>query len=84
MICALAYVDAIGTKVCPVPNALAHKVPVAFREQGAMEGYEFEEEQDILDAQDIAENYLRIELPDRSTLVHLLKPGKRFDLQWAR
>ena len=71
-------------QVCPIPDALAGKVATAFSEQGAQEGYDFEDEQDVLDAQDIKENYLRIELPDGSTMVHLLKPGKRFDLQWAR
>lgn len=71
-------------QICPIPESLAAQAPNAFLEEGAKEGYEFEADADILETENINENYFKVELPDGRKMIHLLKPGRPFNLQFGR
>ena len=69
-------------QVVPVPNSLVHKVEEVFRQEGTQAGIEFEPDPEA--ALSGNENYFRVDLPDGKKLVHLLRPGRPFNLQFGR
>jgi diadenosine tetraphosphate (Ap4A) HIT family hydrolase len=73
-------------QVVPVPNTLSGAVEDAFRREGEMEGVDWQEDPEaaLSDGGDRRHNYFRVELPDGKTMVHLLRPGKQFNLQFGR
>jgi hypothetical protein len=71
----------------PVPADLAARVEGAFREMGDVGGVGFEEEsgQQGGDAEEArAGSYFRVELPDGRRLVHWMREGASFNLQFGR
>lgn len=72
-------------QICPVPDALAPNAEAIFRSEGAKQGIEFEEDGDaVLKRSGVTDNYFRVGLPDGSTIVHIIKPGTPFSLQFGR
>lgn len=73
-------------QVVPVPVELADKVEEQFRSDGQSNGMDWEKDGDsALDhASRTGENYFKVELPDGRKLVHIMKPGRQFNLQFGR
>jgi len=73
-------------QVCAVPQGLVDsgKVEEAFRREGEQGGVEWEEEQPGDVGREREGNYLRIELPGGKVLVHHIRPGPPFNLQFPR
>ncbi|KAG0149016.1 hypothetical protein CROQUDRAFT_59804 [Cronartium quercuum f. sp. fusiforme G11] len=72
-------------QVCPVPDALAPEVESAFRAEGAKLGIEFvETEDDLREKAGEGMSYFKLGLPDGKSLIHLIKPDSRFNLQFGR
>ncbi|KAK4704499.1 CWF19-like protein 1, partial [Phenoliferia sp. Uapishka_3] len=72
-------------QICPVPNALAGNAEATFRSEGEKQGITFEADGDAaLKRSGVSDNYFRVDLPDGSTLVHIIKPGTPFSLQFGR
>ena len=76
-------------QVIPVPSAMAAKVETAFRTEGAEAGVDWEEDADqaLEQAAGTGDNYFKVDLPDGSKMVHIMKParmGKAFSLQFGR
>ena len=70
-------------QVVPVPNDLADKVATAFRIAGEKSGLVWEPDgEEALKRIGPAGNYFKVECPDGTTLVHLLRGN--FDLQFGR
>lgn len=79
----------MSSQICPIPNALADKVEECFRSEGQKNGIEFEVESSsdatALEAvSGITDNYFKVDLPDGNKLIHLIQPGKSFNLQFGR
>jgi len=70
-------------QVCPVPNALASRVESAFRTEGEAQGIIFEEDS-VAALSGRTDNYFRVGLADGSTMIHVIRPGKPFNLQFGR
>jgi CWF19-like protein 1 len=72
-------------QVVPIPNSFpADDVEAAFRDHGQRIGITFEEDADTALETSQHQNYFRVELPNGKKLVHLMKPGVPFDLQFGR
>jgi hypothetical protein len=68
----------------PVPLPLKDMVESAFRDEGRQHGIEFDvEEGDSLNSDD-GEGYFRLELPDGRRLVHRMRTGSPFSVQFGR
>lgn len=65
---------------------MADKVEECFRTQGEQTGIEFEADgaAALKAASGVTDNYFRVDLPDGKVLVHLIQPGKPFNLQFGR
>ncbi len=76
-----AHVQAV-----PIPERMKDDVKTAFLEQGRMQGIDFEE--DPVAAMESCQNgrgsYFKVELPDGSSMVHLLKDQVPFSIQFGR
>ncbi|KAF4603696.1 hypothetical protein EYR40_000864 [Pleurotus pulmonarius] len=76
-----AHVQAV-----PIPERTKDDVKTAFLEQGRMQGIDFEE--DPVAAMESCQNgrgsYFKVELPDGSSMVHLLKDQVPFSIQFGR
>nr|ODO02602.1 nuclear protein [Cryptococcus depauperatus CBS 7855] len=71
-------------QIIPVPKALADKVESSFRNGGAQQGIDWEPEPErALARAGSSGNYFKVECPDGTKLVHMLK-GHSFDLQFGR
>ncbi|KAF8584079.1 hypothetical protein K439DRAFT_1633822 [Ramaria rubella] len=72
-------------QVVPIPNSFPNEeVEMAFRNHGQHLGITFEEDADAALESAQNQNYFRVELPSGKKLVHLMKPGVPFDLQFGR
>lgn len=70
-------------QVCPIPRSLADKVEEAFQEEASALDMDFESDVEAaLEAR--PDNYFRVDLPNGKTLLHIIKPEVRFDLQFGR
>ena len=70
-------------QVVPVPEALKDKVVESFRAAGMAKGIDWEDEPErALARVGPTGNYFKVECPDGTKLVHLLKGN--FDLQFGR
>ena len=69
-----------------MPTSLADRVEECFRAEGLKTGVTFEEDgAAALDpAKGVTDNYFRVGLPSGESLVHLIEPGKPFNLQFGR
>ena len=73
-------------QVVPVPNKLASKVEETFIKEGRQLGIEFEGDPDAaLDScQGGRGSYFRVDLPDGRKMVHLIRDGVPFGVQFGR
>ncbi|KAG9017525.1 hypothetical protein FRB90_000950 [Tulasnella sp. 427] len=73
-------------QVVPVPVELAGQVEEQFRRDGETSGMDWEADGEAaLDkAARSGENYFKVELPDGRKMVHIMKPGRQFNLQFGR
>ncbi|KAF8469918.1 CwfJ C-terminus 1-domain-containing protein-like protein [Gautieria morchelliformis] len=72
-------------QVVPIPNSFpVDDVEAAFRSHGQKIGISFEEDADTALESAQHQNYFRVELPSGKKLVHLMRPGVPFDLQFGR
>ena len=73
-------------QVIPVPSALAGKVEAQFRADGQAAGIPWEEDADeaLERAAQANDNYFKVDLPDGKKLVHIMGPGRPFNLQFGR
>lgn len=72
-------------QVVPIPDSFsADDVEAAFRSHGERVGIMFEENADTALESAQHQNYFRVELPSGKKLVHLMKLGVPFDLQFGR
>jgi hypothetical protein len=73
-------------QVVPVPGALASRVNDAFTTYGAQHGVDFVEDVPAaLEAcKDGTRGYFRVDLPDGTTLVHMIRERGGFNLQFGR
>ncbi|KDQ10585.1 hypothetical protein BOTBODRAFT_178064 [Botryobasidium botryosum FD-172 SS1] len=71
-------------QVVPVPARLRDQVEGAFRESGAREGIDWEPEPETALDMGRHQNYFRVDLPDGRKMMHLLKQGQPFNLQFGR
>jgi len=72
-------------QVIPVPLSLKDKVESAFIEEGRAHNIEFEvEEADASTPGQDAGSYFRVELPDARRLVHWMRDGVPFSVQFGR
>ncbi|KAF8517598.1 CwfJ C-terminus 1-domain-containing protein-like protein [Hysterangium stoloniferum] len=71
-------------QVIPIPNKYVDGIEAAFRNHAERLGIDFIEEADIAPESLLSQNYFRVELPDEKTLIHIMKPGAPFDLQFGR
>lgn len=70
-------------QVVPVPEELAEQVETAFRKAGEAQGIDWEAEPELaLEKAGKTANYFKVELPNGSMMVHMLRGG--FDLQFGR
>ena len=67
----------------PVPSSLEHRVESAFREEGKLQGIEFDVEEAGASNNE-EEGYFRVELPSGRKLVHRIKQGSPFSVQFGR
>jgi hypothetical protein len=66
-----------------VPLSLENRVESAFRDEGRLHGIEFDAE-DAGASSDGGEGYFRVELPSVRRLVHQMRPGLPFSVQFGR
>lgn len=73
-------------QVIPVPEALGGTIEEQFKTEGSDAGMDWEEDPDaaLEKASKAGENYFRVDLPDGRKMVHILKYGKPFNLQFGR
>lgn len=72
-------------QICPVPNSMPEsQVEQIFRDEATREGYAFVEDMETSSKILEGGNYLRIDMPDGKRLVHEIKAGARFSLQFGR
>lgn len=57
---------------------------MCFRAEGEKTGVIFEDDPQKVLAAGVTDNYLRVGLPNGEYLVHLIKPGQPFNLQFGR
>jgi Protein similar to CwfJ C-terminus 1 len=68
----------------PVPFSLENRVESAFRDEGRLHGIEFDAEDASTSSDDGGEGYFRIELPSGRKLVHHMRRGLPFSVQFGR
>lgn len=68
----------------PVPFSLENRVESAFRDEGRLHGIEFDAEDAGTSSDDGGEGYFRVELPGGRRLVHQMKRGLPFSIQFGR
>lgn len=73
-------------QVIPVPEALAEGVEKQLRTDGAAAGIQWEDDADaaLERAAKMNDNYFKVDLPDGRKMVHIMKPGQPFSLQFPR
>jgi len=73
-------------QVIPVPSALGDRVELQFRQDGEAAGLDWEADPDaaLERAAQVNDNYFKVDLPDGKKLVHVMKPGRPFNLQFGR
>jgi hypothetical protein len=71
-------------QVVPVPLPLKDKVESAFRDEGRLHGIEFDLEEGGGPNSADGEGYFRVELPDGRRLVHRMRSGVPFSIQFGR
>ncbi|KAI5476200.1 hypothetical protein MNV49_007962 [Pseudohyphozyma bogoriensis] len=72
-------------QILPIVDSLADKAEEVFRAEGEKHGITFEEEGEAaLKKSGVSDNYFRVDLPSGKTLVHVIKPGVPFSLQFGR
>lgn len=72
-------------QVVPVPEGKKGDVEGAFKAYGGMQMvWEKDADDALSDAMAKNENYFRVDLPDGKKMVHLLKQGRPFNLQFGR
>ena len=74
-----AHIQAI-----PVPSSLENRVESAFRDEGRLHGIEFDAEDAGASSNDGGEGYFRVELPSGRRLVHQMRRGLPFSVQFGR
>jgi len=74
-----AHIQAI-----PVPIPLENGVESAFRDEGRLHGIEFEVEDAGAPSDEGGEGYFRVELPSGRRLVHQMRRGLPFSVQFGR
>lgn len=84
----------VRAQICPIPASLATQAEKVFLEQGSKFNYDFEEVSDPStfhsraagpggDGEERTE-YFKVDLPGGKSLVHWIKPGTPFSLQFGR
>lgn len=68
----------------PVPFSLENRVESAFRDEGRLHGIEFDAEDASASSDDSEEGYFRVELPSGRRLVHHMRRGLPFSVQFGR
>jgi hypothetical protein len=68
----------------PVPFSLENRVESAFRDEGRLHGIEFDAEDADAPSDGGGEGYFRVELPSGRRLVHQMKRGLPFSVQFGR
>jgi|SRR6266850_2590067 len=68
----------------PVPLPLKDRVESAFRDEGRLYGIEFDMEEGGPPNSKDGEGYFRVELPDGRRLVHRMRSGLPFSVQFGR
>jgi hypothetical protein len=68
----------------PVPLSLENSVESAFRDEGRLCGIEFDAEDAGATSDDEGEGYFRVELPNGTRLVHQMRRGLPFSVQFGR
>lgn len=68
----------------PVPLSLENRVESAFRDEGKLHGIEFDAEDAGAPIHDGGEGYFRVELPSGRRLVHQMRRGLPFSVQFGR
>jgi hypothetical protein len=68
----------------PVPFSLENRVESAFRDEGRLHGIEFDAEDASAPSNDGGEGYFRVELPSGRRLVHQMRQGLPFSVQFGR
>lgn len=73
-------------QVVPIPKSLENDVEGAFRSEGDRLGLSFEENPDeVLEyVRTTQENYFRVDFGQGKKMVHVIKPGSPFNLQFGR
>ncbi|KAG8864844.1 hypothetical protein FRB96_003430 [Tulasnella sp. 330] len=73
-------------QVIPVPEALAGRVEQQFIDDGKGAGLGWEADADaaLEHAAKANENYFKVDLPDGRKMVHVMRPGQPFSLQFGR
>jgi len=74
-------------QICPVPNHLADLVEPTFLQEAKKLGIQLVDQAALKHMNDQvldAVSYFRLGLPDGKTLVHLMKPDEKFNLQFGR
>lgn len=70
-------------QLIPVPKALEGTIEDTFVEEGKKIGIEWEEDAEAALASGKG-NYFKVDLPDGRKMIHLLKPGGPFNIQFGR
>ena len=68
----------------PVPLSLEDRVESAFRDEGRLHGIEFDSDDADAPSDDGGEGYFRVELPNGKRLVHQMRRGLPFSVQFGR
>ncbi|KAG9021845.1 hypothetical protein FRB95_001263 [Tulasnella sp. JGI-2019a] len=73
-------------QVIPVPETLADQVEQQFLKDGKAAGLGWEDDADaaLEHAAKTNGNYFKVDLPDGKKMVHVMKPGQPFSLQFGR
>lgn len=73
-------------QVCPILQTLQSKAEEAFRSEGRQMGIDYEEDPEtaLQDASLNGLSYFRVDLPDGKKMVHIMKDGVPFSLQFGR
>jgi hypothetical protein len=72
------------SQVCPLPPAAAERAQQVFEEEGAKANYDFTTDPSQVSRALQSGNYFRLDLPDGTKMVHVIRPGDRFNLQFGR
>ena len=68
----------------PVPFSLENRVESAFRDEGKLQGIDFDVEEAGAPSNEDGEGYFRVELPSGRRLVHRMRQGSAFSVQFGR